>query len=112
MPPSGRRNNTEPLAQGEAVRFHGIISSASPNSASAGVPVEASAMPGTLLISPSSGSPVMVVALQLPQPSMRCASVEARRRSLRTSSTGAQVANETRSLTAMWLFVARSSLSA
>ena len=83
MPPSGRRNSTLPLSQGEAVRFHGSMVSASPSSASDGLAVEASARPGALLMTPSSGSPTTVVALALPQPSMRCDRVEMRRRSLR-----------------------------
>ena len=82
MPPSGRRNSTLPLSQGEAVRFHGSIASASPSKARAGLAVEANASPGAVLITPSSGSPTTVVALALPQPSIRCAKVDMRRRSL------------------------------
>src|SRR5208283_3370918 len=49
-PPSGRRNRTLPLSQGDAVRFHGNIASASPNSASDGLAVDASASPGAVLM--------------------------------------------------------------
>jgi hypothetical protein len=80
---------------------HGRSGRASPIGASDGLPVEASASPGTELITPSSGSPAIRAVLQLPQPSIRCASVEARRRSFRLSPVGAQVAKDARSLTAM-----------
>src|SRR5580692_1717916 len=77
--PFGRRNSTDPRSQGEIVCDHGRSGSASPIGASDGLPVEASASPGTELITPSSGSPATRAVLQLPQPSIRCASVEARR---------------------------------
>ena len=109
MPPSGRRNSTLPLSQGEAVRFQGSMVRASPSRASAGLAVEASARPGALLITPSSGSPTMVVALALPQPSMRCDRVEMRRRSRAGCSTGAQVAKLAASLTLMWFSFSRAS---
>src|SRR6266478_8146785 len=92
MPPSGRRNSTLPLSQGEAVRFHGSIASASPSKARAGLAVEANASPGAVLITPSRGSPTTVVGLALPHPSIRCDNADTRRRSLAASSTGAQVA--------------------
>src|SRR6516162_7367777 len=109
MPPSGRRNSTLPLSHGEAVRFHGSISSASPSRARAGLAVEASVSPGAVLITPSRGSPTTVVVLALPQPSIRCANVDMRRRNLAGSSTGAQVAKLARSLTLMWLSCSRAS---
>ena len=43
-------------------------------------------MTWTELITPSSGSPAIRAVLQLPQPSIRCASVDARRRSFRLCS--------------------------
>ena len=99
MPPSGRRNSTLPDSHGEAVRFHGSIANASPSNASAGFAVEASARPGALLITPSSGSPMTIVVLAFPQPSMRCESRARRRRSFAWSSNGAQVAKLSRILT-------------
>src|ERR1700730_14416031 len=101
MPPSGRRDSTLPLSQGEAVRFHGSIRSASPSKARAGLAGGAHASPGAgliipsrgaVLIIPSRGSPTTVVALALPHPSIRCDNADMRRRSLAASSTGAQVA--------------------
>ena len=50
-----------------------------------------------------------VVALALPQPSMRWLSVDMRRRSLCGSSTGAQVAKDARRRTAMWFSFSRAS---
>ena len=107
MPPFGRRNSTDPRSQGEIVCDHGRSGSASPIGASEGLAVEASARPGTELITPSSGSPATRAVLQLPHPSILCASVEARRLSFRVSPTGAQVAKEARSLTEMWFSCSR-----
>ena len=72
-----------------------------PIGASDGLPVEASARPGTELITPSSGSPATRAVLQLPQPSILCARTDARRRNFRVSPSGAQVAKDARSLTAI-----------
>ena len=86
---------------------HGRSGNASPIGASEGLPVEASARPGTELITPSSGSPATRAVLQLPHPSILCASVEARRLSFRVSPMGAQVAKEARSFTEIWFSCSR-----
>ena len=96
MPPSGRRNSTLPPPRATLCGSRAASTNASPSSASAGLAVDASARPGAVLITPSSGSPTTVVALALPQPSIRWLSVDMRRRSLCGSSTGAQVAKMAR----------------
>src|SRR5208337_3334316 len=105
--PFGRRNSTDPRSQGEIVCDHGRSGIASPSGASEGLAVEASARPGTELITPSSGSPATRAVLQLPHPSILCASVEARRLSFRVSPRGAQVAKEARSFTEIWFSCSR-----
>ena len=89
------------MSHGDAGRPKGIMRSASPSGAAAAGAVEATARPRALLITPSRGSPAMDATLQLPQPSMRCRRVAACRRSLPVSPSGAQVANDARSLTEM-----------
>ena len=111
MRPSGVRNKAVPVAQGEAGRPQGSIRSTSPKGAAAAGAVDATARPRALLITPSSGSPAMAAAWQLPQPSTRWRKVAARRRSLPVSPSAAQVAKEVRSFTAMSRLPSRIRLS-